>query len=168
MKRLLNTILFHIVWFVCLLAGSAWALVATGLYLFVHDRYFMRTRREWRLLLVFIVLGVIIDGTLFQLGVLSSDEASNDIHIPPVWLLCLWVSTGTLFVHSLAFLRSRYWLSVIVGMFGPAMSYFAGAELAGISLAEPLFMSLFVVALVWAMVSPLGLWLSERWELFQD
>ncbi len=168
MKRFLNAAFFQIIWFVCLLAGSAWALAATALYLFLHDRYFMTTRREWRLLFVFVALGLLVDGTLFQLGVFSNGDGNGVIAIPPVWLLCLWVSTGTLFVHSLAFLRSRYLLSSALGMIGPTMSYFAGARLAGITLAEPIFMSLLVVALVWAIVLPLGFWLSEKWDLFED
>lgn len=168
MKRFLNAALFQIVWFVCLLAGSVWALAATALYLFLHDRYFMTTRREWRLLFVFAALGLLIDGALFQLGIFSNGDGSGVIAIPPVWLLCLWVSTGTLFVHSLAFLRSRYLLSSALGMIGPTMSYFAGAKLAGITLAAPLFMSLLVVAFVWSMVLPFGFWLSEKWALFED
>ena len=65
MKSLLNAILFQAVWFICLLAGDLWALVVTASYLFLHDRYFMHSRREWRLFLVFLTLGVIVDGTLF-------------------------------------------------------------------------------------------------------
>jgi len=168
MKRFLNAILFQIVWFVCLLAGSGWGLAVTVLYLFLHDRYFMTTGREWRLLLVFVVFGIVIDGTLFQLGVFSNGDENGLVAIPPVWLLCLWVSTGTLFVHSLAFLRSRYFLSALIGMIGPTMSYFAGAKLAGITLAEPILMSLFIVSAIWAIVLPFGFWLSEKWDLFDD
>ena len=168
MKRFLNAALFQIVWFVCLLAGSVWGLVATSLYLFLHDRYFMTTRREWRLLFVFVALGLLVDGALFQLGIFSNGDKNSCIVIPPVWLLCLWVSTGTLFVHSLSFLRSRYLLSSLIGMIGPTISYFAGAKLAGITLAEPIVMSLLVVAFTWAMVLPFGFWLSEKWRLFTD
>lgn len=168
MKRLLNAVLFQIVWFVCLLTGSVWALVATALYLFLHDRYFMVTRREWRLLFMFAALGVVIDGALFQLGIFSNGVSDDQIDLPPVWLLCLWVNTGTLFVHSLAFLRSRYLLSALIGMIGPTISYFAGAKLADITLASPIFLSLLIVAVVWAMVLPLALCVSEKWTLFED
>lgn len=167
MKPLMNAILFQIVWFVCLLAGSAWALIATVCYLLLHHRYFMTDRREWRLLFVFLGLGLLIDGSLFQIGIFStSTEVLSDIKTPPVWLLCLWVSVGTLFAHSLAFLRSRYLFSALLGAVGPTMSYFAGANLAGITLAEPVMLSLCVVAIVWSMVLPLGVWLCEKWALF--
>ena len=169
MKRLLNAGLFQAVWFVCLLAGNMWALFATALYLFIHDRYFMHTRKEWRLLLSFAVLGIFIDGALFHFGVFSSEgNLLNNIFGPPIWLICLWVSVGTLFVHSLAFLRSCYLLCAVMGATAPTMSYFAGAKLADITLAEPMWMSLFIVAIVWAIVLPLGFWLSEKWVLFKS
>lgn len=168
MKPLMNAILFQVVWFVCLLAGNAWALVATLVYLIVHDRYFMQTRKEWRLLFTFLVLGVVIDGTLFQIGVFSSNVTLlEQATLPPIWLLCLWVCVGSLFPHSLAFLRSRYVLSALMGAVGPTMSYFAGANLAGIRLAEPLLSTLFIVAIIWSLVLPLGVWLCGKWALFQ-
>jgi hypothetical protein len=169
MKSLINAILFQAVWFICLLAGSIWALIATVLYLLLHDRFFMTSRREWRLLFAFLALGLVVDGTLFQIGIFSADtEVLTAIKAPPIWLLCLWVSVGTLFAHSLAFLRSRYVFSAVLGAIGPTMSYFAGANLAGITLAEPIVLSLLTVAIIWSMVLPLGVWLCERWALFSE
>ncbi|NLQ18861.1 DUF2878 domain-containing protein [Marinomonas sp. M1K-6] len=170
MKPLLNAILFQIVWFVCLLAGNVWALAVTVLYLFLHDRYFMRTRREWRLLLVFLMLGVVVDGTLFQLGVFSSSAGGASVmnSLPPIWLLCLWVCVATLFAHSLALLRFRYALSALMGAIGPTFSYFAGAKLAGIHLADPIWLTLLMVAIIWALVLTLGVWLADKWSLFEN
>jgi hypothetical protein len=169
MQRLINAVLFQLVWFVCLLAGSVWALVATAAYLLLHDRYFMHTRREWRLLGVFLALGIMIDGALFQLGLFSfGANVTSQNSFPPLWLLCLWVSVATLFAHSLAFLRSRYLLASTMGSIGPTLSYFAGANLAGITLADPLWLSLLVVACVWSIVLPFGLFLAEKWALFQQ
>ena len=115
------------------------------------------------------LLGLVVDGTLFQIGIFSTNtEVLSSIKPPPVWLLCLWISVGTLFAHSLAFLRSRYILSALLGAIGPTMSYFAGAKLAGITLAEPMVFSLLMVAVIWSMVLPLGVWLCEKWALFQS
>lgn len=169
MKRFGNAILFQIVWFICVLAGSVWGLVATGCYLLIHDRYFMHSRKEWRLLVLFLGLGVLIDGTLFQLGLFSMfGEPANGGVLPPIWLLCLWVSVGTLFAHSLSMLRSRYLLIALMGMVGPPLSYIAGAKLSGITLADPMLMTLSVVAIIWALILPLGMWLGEKWTIFSE
>jgi len=167
MPRLINVVLFQMVWFVCLLAGNAWALVVTVVYLFLHHRYFMHTRKEWYLIAVFLLLGVIIDGSLFQIGLFSSSASEiRGIVFPPLWLLCLWVSVATLFAHSLAFLRSRYLLAAFMGTVGPTLSYFVGANMAGIILSEPVEVTLLIVAIIWSLVLPLGIWLCEKWILF--
>lgn len=169
MKRFGNAILFQVVWFVCVLAGSVWALVATGCYLLIHDRFFMHSRKEWRLLFLFLGLGVLIDGTLFQIGLFSiAGAVTEDSLLPPIWLLCLWISVGTLFAHSLSMLRTRYLLISLMGMVGPPLSYIAGAKLSGISLAEPMYLTLSVVAIIWALVLPLGMWFGEKWTIFSQ
>ncbi|MBJ7538018.1 DUF2878 domain-containing protein [Marinomonas transparens] len=168
MKRLINAVLFQVVWFACLLGGNVWALVATAAYLAIHRHYFMKSPREWRLLAVFVLLGVMVDGALFEFGVFSAEKSMFWVHgLPPIWLLCLWLSVATLFPHSLVFLRSRYWLSAGVGMVGPTLSYYAGAKMTGIMLAEPTWLSLVIVAFLWALILPLGLYLSEKWGLFE-
>lgn len=174
-KPVLNAILFQLVWFVCVLAGNLWAVVATLVFLIVHHVYFMRTRREWRLIIIFLVMGIVIDGSLFHLGLflpnvgtLTQADSSLMALFPPLWLMCLWVSVATLFVHSLAFLRARYALTAMMGTIGPVLSYFAGANLAGIGLAQPIWLPLVAVAIVWALVLPLGFWLSEKWTLFNE
>ena len=103
----------------------------------------------------------------FHVGVFSfSADNLDTISLPPIWLLCLWVSVATLFAHSLSFLRSRYLLGALMGAIGPTLSYFAGAKLSGISLAEPIGQTLLIVAIIWSLVIPLGIWLSEKWALF--
>ena len=167
-KPLINGVLFQAVWFACLLGGNLWALVATTLYLLVHHYYFMRDRTEWRLLAVFVLLGVILDGALFDFGVFSANQDMFWMRgLPPAWLLCLWLCVGTLFAHSLAFLRGRYWLSAGMGAIGPTLSYYTGAKIADISLAEPIWQSLMAVALIWSLVVPFGVYLVEKWRLFE-
>lgn len=164
MKPFINAVLFQGVWLGCLLGGSAVALIITSVYLFLHDHYFMNKRSEWRLVLLFFLLGVLIDGSFFRFGLFSSSaDAQYFGNFPPIWLLCLWVSVATLFAHSLAFLRSRYSLSAMLGFIGPTCSYLAGAKLADISLAEPSWLA---VALVWSLILPVGVYCCEKWALY--
>ncbi|REG82400.1 DUF2878 domain-containing protein [Marinomonas pollencensis] len=167
MKAIINAILFQGVWLACVLGGSTVALLITPLYLFLHDHYFMNKRCEWRLVLLFFFLGVLVDGSFFQFGIFSySADAQYFGNFPPIWLLCLWGAVATLFAHSLAFLRSRYYLSAMLGFIGPTVSYIAGAKLAGITLAEPSFFSAFAVALVWSLILPAGVYYCEKWALY--
>ena len=165
-KAIINGILFQTVWFVCLLFGSFWAVIATALYLVLHKVFFIQNMKEWRLIVLFLVLGIVIDGSLFRWSVFTSEtDTWTTQGIPPLWLLCLWISVATLFAHSLVFLQKRYWLAAGFGLIGPTMSYFAGAKMAGITLAQPIWQSLLLVAAIWAMILPLGVWLTHKWQL---
>ncbi|MGB5996444.1 MAG: DUF2878 domain-containing protein [Marinomonas sp.] len=167
MKPLMNAMMFQGVWFACVLGGNTLALIITSVYLFLHDHYFMNKRSEWRLVLLFFLLGVLIDGSFFHFGIFSSSaDAQYFGNLPPIWLLCLWVSVATLFAHSLAFLRTRYYLSAMLGFIGPTCSYLAGVKLTGISLAEPWWLSLFAVALAWSLILPVGVYYCETWALY--
>ncbi len=126
----------------------------------------MKNRHEWRLIAVFLLLGFVVDGSLFRLSLFTSTtEPWTALGVPPIWLLCLWVSVATLFAHSLSFLSKRYALAAGFGLVGPTMSYFAGAKMAGITLASPLVYSLLIVAVLWAMILPFGVWLTDKWQL---
>lgn len=168
MKPLINALLFQGVWLVCVLGGDFWALGATLLYLFLHDHYFMNKRAEWRLVIMFFLLGTVIDGALFHFGVFTRIQNINEnvTTFAPIWLLCLWILAATLFAHSLAFLRSRYGLSALLGFSGPPFSYAAGAKLAGIQIAEPVWLSLCGVGLIWMLLVPLGVYLCGKWALY--
>ncbi|MEL0637409.1 MULTISPECIES: DUF2878 domain-containing protein [Marinomonas] len=167
MKSLINAVLFQGVWFSCVLGGSYVALPVTLVYLFLHYHYFMHKRAEWRLVLLFFLLGVLVDGAFFRLGIFTIPADMQHFgNLPPIWLLCLWISVATLFAHSLAFLRTRYGLSALLGFIGPTFSYIAGTKLTDISLAEPIWLSLFVIALAWALILPISVYYCEKWALY--
>ncbi|MCV2403510.1 DUF2878 domain-containing protein [Marinomonas sp. C2222] len=166
MKAITNTALFQLVWLICVVGGSPVALIATLVYLSIHQHYLMNNKAEWRLIVLFGVLGCLIDGGLFKMGILLPDSGEPLDGIMPIWLLCLWFCVGTLFAHGLRFLQSRYFAAALAGFIGPAFSYFAGAKLTDINLAQPTFESLLLISIIWAILVPMGVWLSEKWQLY--
>lgn len=165
MKAMINAALFQLVWLVCVMAGDPMALITTLVYLSIYQHYLMNNAAEWKLIVAFGVLGILIDGSLFQMGVLLADSGEPLEGIIPIWLLCLWFCVGTLFVHSLRFLQSRYLTAALTGLIGPTFSYFAGAKLSDIQLAEPTFESLAIISIIWAILVPMGVWLADKWQL---
>lgn len=165
MKALYSAVAFQVVWLVSVLGGNGWALLSTGLYLLLHWRYFMETSREWRLIGVFLLAGLIIDGVLIGQGVirLDPDWVSSTWLLPPLWLLCLWVAVGTLFSHALYWARQQPWLFAGAAFVGPPLSYLGGARLTGADLAEPLWFSLLLLGVVWMLVLLGGNYLAAKW-----
>lgn len=155
-----NAILFQVGWFACLLFSEELAIVITLLILVFHQ-WLMRPRMgEWLLVAVVGSTGLVCDSLLAVLGVLQFQ--SSNIGFIPVWLLCLWLLLATLLRHSLSWLQSRPLMAAMLASIAGPSSYFAGARLAGASLAEPHYLTLLVLGVYWALLMPLLFWFSRR------
>jgi len=149
---LLNAGLFQLGWFCCVLGGSIVALLATPLILAVHFRVIVpryQRLRELRWLAGFLALGMVVDGSLALAGGYGSTEVPSEWQawLPlPVWLWCLWPLFASTLHHALAWLWRHPWLAAACGAISAPLSYYSGAQLAGIALADWL---LPVQAVIW-------------------
>lgn len=158
--RLLNLALFQLGWLICLYGGDGWALMCCVLLLLVHTRFVMTDTREVAIILCFTALGCAVDSLLSLAGVFLFD---NDVLVIPLWLVCIWSLFATTLCHGFLWLRERLLLaSLLGGVFGTA-SYVAGSKIAAVSFGMPFWLTVTVLALVWAMIFPLGVYFSGRY-----
>lgn len=155
-----NAALFQLGWFACVLGGDGVALAALLLLLPAHAVLTGTDWREWRLLLLVALTGLATDSLLALAGIFTFERPSAGLI--PLWLLCLWVLFATTLRHSLAWLRPRPGLAALFGAVAGPLSYLAGSELAPVTLAQPLALTLSVLALVWGVLFPLLLVVSVR------
>ncbi len=156
-----NGFLFQIAWFACVLGGTQVALFAAPLVIWLHLRYVSGDYYELALLLQVALLGLLVDTGLIYLGVLSGPGVNV---LPPPWLTLLWPLFATTLCYCMEWFQKRPWAAVPAGAIAGATSYYAGVKLSGISFGLPLVTSLSIIALVWAVVFPLCLWLAVRHE----
>ncbi|MDY7117417.1 DUF2878 domain-containing protein [Halomonas sp. SSL-5] len=154
-RLVFNLVAFEAGWAACVLGGSLVGAAVAGAILAAHLRWLARPR-EWRWLVGFALLGLVVDGGLALFGGFTFTETPLVFGLLPAWLWLLWPLFATLLHHSLAWLWSRPWLAALGGAIGGPLSYYAGAELAGVTLAPWLLPA---QALVWA---GLCLWLCGR------
>lgn len=155
-KKLLNITIFQVGWFVCIFSGSLWAICFTLLVLVIHGVFFVKNSREWMVILLFSSLGISIDSTLIYFELLKATSP-----IIPLWLVCLWVLLSLTLCHGLQWLQNRLLLSAVAAAVIGPWSYWAGSQFVDIQLTT-LPTSLPVLALLWALVMPLGLYLARR------
>jgi hypothetical protein len=155
-KKLLNIALFQAGWFICIFAGSLWAVGATLLALLIHGFFFVKHAREWIVIVLFSALGIAIDSTLINFDILKSTSS-----LIPLWLICLWVFLSFTLCHSLQWLQDRLALSAVAAAVLGPWSYWAGSQFVDIQLTS-LPISFLVLSLVWALVLPLGLFLARK------
>lgn len=119
-----NLGVFQGLWFLLVLGGDAYAIFALGWFLFHYVSY--SEPQEKRLLLIYAVLGILMDGCLKAFGVY---QFSNDAWPIPLWLLALWLIFPTTLSHGLRWCWSGKLLILIASAFGAALTYVGGATL---------------------------------------
>lgn len=161
LKSLLNAISFQLFWFACVLGGDNWAVAAIVVYFVFHHVYFVRSPSEWWLILLFVALGVVIDGALIFDGWLVMPASIWTFPIPPPWLLGLWAGVGSLFLHCLSWGLARPLLLGALAAFFAPMSYFVGADFAEVSLGRSSIATWALMAFIWFWVIQIGVFAAK-------
>src|SRR6056297_1404573 len=154
-----NAVFFNISWFVIVVTQSSLIGPAqAALHLLLHFWLIGRGAPEMRLIAVVLVPGIGLDQLMFATGVLSSARAS----FAPLWLSCLWPVFASTLCHAFRSFHDRTVLAALLGAFGGAGSYVAGARLSDVVISSPVVGTL-ILAVVWAVLFPLLLKLAARW-----
>jgi hypothetical protein len=156
MNILLNVAIYQLVWFLCVLGETrgAWlGLLLLGLHLFLSPI----RRQDLKMMGILLVVGLGIDGVLHTLGFFSFNVAARPI---PFWLLVIWLALAILPHHSLAWLKSRPFLSAFFGALGGPLAYWAGVRLGVAHFNWSLPSSLGTLAIVWALLWPAVMYLA--------
>ncbi len=165
MGILLRVIAYNLVWAACVLGaanGNTWIGPLAALVTVVGHIAASRQRiAEAKLIATLAVLGLIVDSALMHAGILRFTEQAL---IVPLWFAALWPAFATLLNTALTWLRGRPMLSVLFGALGGPFAYFSGAKLGALQLHDNLTLALIVIAIEWAVVTPLAVWLAQRFE----
>ena len=163
-KLIINAVLFQAGWFACVLGGNNVAMIATALILFVHLTWIGSWNKEKQLLAITFLLGCTIDSFLGNLNILQFSTHPDDTgRLLPIWLACLWLLFATTLRHSLDWFRNHRLLGALFGFFGGPLSYFAGSKLANVTLAQPTWQTLGILAIIWSINIPLLQSFSQAW-----
>ena len=157
MNRFINAIGFQIGWFVCIASvrydQEILALLFCGVLVGLHLFYSNAPLIDFKLSLIALVLGVVVDSSLQYFSVISFYGWGLG-PLSPFWLWMVWVMFALTLNYSLAFLLNRHLLlSAIAGLlFGP-LSYIAGAKLGAAGFDNSLS-HLAVLGMIWMLTLP--------------
>jgi hypothetical protein len=165
-SRIVNFLLYQFGWFSCVL-GAAWgyplpgaffALLLTGVHLLLAEARSV----ELRLMLSACLLGVLVDSAQQAFGVFTFKSDPGWPLWLPLWIFVIWAQFATLLHFALHWLSGRYLLGAIFGFVGGPLAYWSGIRLGAAEMGENPLLSIISLALVWASVTPLLLFLSRR------
>ncbi|QOL25549.1 DUF2878 domain-containing protein [Thalassotalea sp. LPB0316] len=142
---LVNNLGFNAIWFSAIFLGNT--ALALGVPLLIAHCWYYRARNELSTLLQVVVIGILVDSTLMHFGVFKFAEQSVLI---PVWLMLIWAAFGATLNHSLAFLKDKKTLTLLVGFCLPPLSYLAGEKFGAVSFGYSTPYTLAILAVIWS------------------
>lgn len=156
--KLLNITLYQVGWFCCVLGGAWGHPVAGGmlalLLVGIHLRLARSGKSEALLMLSACLVGIIVDSTQQAVGLF---RFKSDPAWPlwlPLWVFVIWAQFATLFHYALYWLKGRFLLAGLLGLFGGPLAYWAGIRMGAATFGEDPAVTMIVLALVWALVTP--------------
>lgn len=164
MNLLINFIGFQVGWFACVIgAAQGYTLlpVLCALSIVFFHLFRNTTYVELYIIVVASVIGFVWETFLVNSGWLSYSVTGDSILVAPVWLVAMWALFATTINHSMAWLRSRWVLASLMGaVFGP-LAFIAGENLGAVQFIDR-HLALLALALGWALLMPLLLWIAEK------
>ena len=165
--KAVNVILFQAAWFAAVLGaarGIFWIgplamLPVLAIHLALRDD----RQGELKLLLAAGLLGFLFDSSMVSFGVFMPFPHLFPRPFSPPWMIGLWLNFAATLNVSLSWLRGRYLLAALFGAVGGPLAYYSGGKL-GATEALPTLRGLLVLALGWGLMTPLLVWLAQRFR----
>jgi hypothetical protein len=166
MELIKNFIGFQIGWFACVVgAAQGYPLVAVAVASIIVILHLLRDNNlysELCLIISAVFIGIIWESLLLASGWLAY-ASSGSANIAPIWLVAMWALFATTINHSMAWLKNRYFLALLLGaVFGP-LAFIAGENLGAVVFLDRT-MALTLLAVGWAVLMPLLLWLAQQFK----
>lgn len=162
----INFIGFQIGWFACVIGAAQGqvilAISVVGLIV-AHHLYKNNSYAELFIILIAMVIGFFWESYLVTSGWLSYGLAADSVVFAPLWLVAMWALFATTINFSMAWLKQRWLLASFMGsVFGP-LAFIAGEKLGAVQFIDRPS-ALLALALGWASLMPLLLWLADLFK----
>ena len=155
-KVIRNLGVFQALWFLVVIGGDAFAVFAFGWALYHWVSY--SDTRERLLLPIYAAIGLIFDGALTAVGVLTF---SSNTTLLPIWLIALWSIFPTTLNHGLKWCWSGPFWVLIASALGAALTYVGGARLGDLSFPYGDLTTTIILMISWAAYFTLIRYLSS-------
>jgi hypothetical protein len=164
MLLLLNLAVFDIAWFASVSGGARempWlGPLAVLVAVMLHLRAARNRTEEVLLILSCAIIGAFFDSFLVATGWVTYKAGLFSDFLAPFWIITMWMLFATTLNVSMRWLRGKPWLAAVFGLVGGPITYLTGQKIGGIVLSNQ-FAALVALAIGWAIMMPILMWLSE-------
>ena len=143
--------------------GSLWpGLLGLMVFLLVHYLYSETAGADFLLAACTISVGLVCETVFVRAGLLLYPADALAVAGVPLWVLILWANFALIMNGCLSWLHGRYLLSAALGFLGGPLSYYGGIKLGAATAGHSLSMVLTGIAICYAIVTPLFLYMAQR------
>jgi hypothetical protein len=166
-KKILNFILFQIVWFSCVIgAGKGYPAIGPVIFACVAGIHFTiisaNRRRDFITVASVTAIGLVADTLTALSGAMSFGAYAILGPVAPPFMLVLWANFALLLNCSLSWLNKQYSIGAVLGVIGGPLAYYAGARFGAVQLHTNIWYALTIIALEWGLVIPLILYIVRQ------
>ena len=166
-RIIVNAIFMQIGWFATAFSvadGRPWiGPLVISLYLLLHFIWSPAPKRELQYILLAGLIGTGIDSLKKATGLITYLSDVPDIAwLAPIWITTLWLMFATTFQASLKWTQDRYLIAGILGGIFAPLNYLAGVRLGGIIFNYNTALTMTILILIWAIVTPGLAWLAKK------
>ena len=154
MKKLINFILFQLVW-LGFVVGAAKGFIWFGmLFLLILLAWQLHPKnksdKDYQAIFTCIAIGLVISTMWTFSGLISYKNHWPLSSVSPWWIIALWVSFGATLNHSLQWMQQHKTLGVACTMVGGPVSYAAAARFGAVEIYQP-NVTYVLIAIAWGL-----------------
>ena len=166
-RQLANFAIFEAAWFACILGvahgAPGWGTAAVLAALAWHVAISARPAAELALAASLAAIGLVVESLVAAQGYVAYPAGQPVAWLAPYWMVALWAEFAMAPNVTLRWLKRRPWLAAVLGViFGP-LSFAGGVRLGGARFVDTPA-ALATLAVQWALLMPLVMWLSDRFD----
>ncbi len=166
-RQLANFVIFEAAWFACILGVAhgqpLWGTGAVVAAIAWHVAISARPATELALVALMCAIGLVAESLALAQGHVAYPAGQPVAWLAPYWMVALWGELAIALNVTLRWLKGRPFVALALGaLFGP-LSFVGGVRLGGARfIDEPA--ALITLAFMWAVLMPLAVWLSNRFD----
>ncbi len=171
MQKIINFVLFQVGWFACVIGAAKqmpWiGVIFMCLFLAWHVSQAKQASPEIILVIITVIIGAIYDKIMTQNSLLTYQAHGWSTALPTPWILALWAEFAMILNVSLRWMRNRSIVAILFGAVGGPLAYIGAARLGAVTI-DALPLSYVALSVGWAVITPLLLKLSERFDGYKE
>lgn len=172
MQRLvINFVGFQLGWFACVYGGAHGMPWLGILFAIPVIAWHLSQANNWRneaiLLTLAVFIGPILDQSLLSFGLSVFPQHDISTLLLPSWMYALWLLFAVTLNISLRWMRGKTLIAVLFGAIGGPLAYLGASKLGAISFTH-LEISMLMLSIGWAIMTPLMLKLSIKFDGYSN